>query len=139
MQSMKSIDVVRDIYEAFGAGDVPKVVGAMKPDIEWRQAEGQPYRMSGEPWTGPDAIVENLFKKLAGEWEGFTVRPEKFHDAGSSVVVEGRYNGNYKATGRDFDAQFCHVWGLDGNKVSSFQQYTDTAQFQHVMGRQAAA
>jgi predicted enzyme related to lactoylglutathione lyase len=28
------------------------------------------------------------------------------------------------------DAQFVHAWTLDGGKVTSFQQYTDTAQWQ---------
>jgi hypothetical protein len=91
--------------------------------------------MDGKPWIGPDAVVQNLFAKLGEEWEVFTVSPSSFHDAGETVTVEGRYSGKYKATGRDLDAQFCHVWKLENGKVQSFQQFTDTAQLQHVMGR----
>jgi hypothetical protein len=48
--------------------------------------------------------------------------------------VEGRYTGTYKKTGRKFDAQVCHVWKIRDGKITSFQQYVDTAQMQDVTG-----
>lgn len=56
------------------------------------------------------------------------------HGAGDSVVVEGRYTGTFKETRKDIDAQFCHVFKLRDGKVTSFQQFTDTAQWQSAMG-----
>jgi hypothetical protein len=50
------------------------------------------------------------------------------------VIVEGRYTGSYKATGKSADAQFCHVFKVKDGKVVSFQQFVDTAQMQGVMG-----
>jgi ketosteroid isomerase-like protein len=131
---MSNIDVVRALYKAIGEGDVPAVLGGMSPGIEWREAEGNPYMPSGEAWVGPDAIVENLFAKLVTEWEGFTVQPKEFSDAGSTVVVEGRYTGTFVSTGTAIDSQFCHVIGVQDGKMTSFQQYTDTGQFQAAMG-----
>ena len=49
-------------------------------------------------------------------------------------MVEGRYTGKYLATGTAVDSQYCHVFTFKGGKVTSFQQYTDTAQFQKAMG-----
>jgi ketosteroid isomerase-like protein len=72
--------------------------------------------------------------KLGSDWDGFTVSPKDFHDAGDTVVVEGRYTGSYKATGKSLDAQVTHVWRLRNSKVVSFRQYVDTAQLQDVMG-----
>jgi hypothetical protein len=132
---MSNAEIMRGLYQSFGAGDIPAVLAAMSPDIEWREAESNPYKMDGKPWVGPDAVVQNLFARLGEEWEGFTVTPASFHDAGQTVAVEGRYTGKYKATGRGLDAQFCHVWKLENGKVKSFQQFTDTAQLQHVMGQ----
>jgi len=131
---MSNVQKIRAIYDAFGQGDVPTVLAAMDPQIQWREAEGNPYQMSGEPWVGPDSIVQNLFMKLGTEWDGFTVHPKDFHDAGDTVVVEGRYTGSYKSTGSSADAQFCHVFKLKDGKVASFQQFVDTAQMQNVMG-----
>jgi ketosteroid isomerase-like protein len=124
----KSGDIVKGLYSAFAAGDVPTVLAAFAPGIEWREADGFLYA-EGNPYIGPQSIAEGVFKRLAGDIEEFRVIPEKMIDAGSSVVVEGRYTGRVKATGRPVDAQFAHVWDLDGGKVTRFQQYTDTWQW----------
>jgi uncharacterized protein len=62
------------------------------------------------------------------------VHPKEFYDAGDTVVVEGRYTGTYKATGKSADAQFCHVFKIRNGRLASFQQFVDTAQMQNVMG-----
>lgn len=129
---MSNVQRMRDLYEAFGRGDMATVLGAMDPDIQWCEAEGNPYDPGGEGWRGPDAIMQNLFMRLATEWDGFTVHPGEFHDAGSAVVVDARYTGTFKQTGRKLDAQVCHVWKLRDGMVTSFQQYVDTAQLQDV-------
>ncbi|MFN0006460.1 MAG: nuclear transport factor 2 family protein [Planctomycetota bacterium] len=130
---MNNVRVVQEVYGAFGRGDIPAVLGAFHPKIEWREAESNPYQPSGKPWIGPEAILENLFVRLGAEWDAFTVHPRQFHDAGGTIVVELRYTGTYKATRKKLDAQACHVWAIRDGKIHSFQQYVDTAQLQDVM------
>ena len=130
---MDNVALSKNLYDAFGRGDIPAVLGAMSPDIRWHQAESNPYRPSGEAWVGPDAILNNLFMKLGAEWDGFTVHPKLFHGAGDSVIVEGRYSGTYKPTGKGIDAQFCHVWDLKDGRLTRFQQYVDTAKLHAAM------
>ena len=131
---MDNVKLLKDLYDAFGRGDIPTVLGGMSPDIHWYEAESNPYMPSGEAWVGPDAILNNLFIRLGTEWDGFSVHPKSFHDAGDSVTVEARYSGRYKATGKSMDAQACHVWDVKDGKVTRFQQYVDTAKLQDVMG-----
>jgi uncharacterized protein len=135
---MGNVEIVAGGYQAFGRGDVPAVLGIFDPAIEWREAEGNPYKPDGGPWIGGDAIVQNLFMRLATEWDGFTVTPNEFYDAGDTVTVECRYTGAFKATGKRIDAQVCHVWKLSNGKVTSFQQYLDTGQLQEAMGTRDA-
>ena len=130
---MNNVALLKNLYEAFGRGEIPTVLGAMSPDIRWYQAEGNPYNPSGQAWVGPDAVVNNLFMRLGGEWDGFSVHPTAFHDAGDTVVVEARYNGTYKSTGKHLDAQVCHVWDVKDGKINRFQQYVDTAQLNDVI------
>jgi ketosteroid isomerase-like protein len=130
---VNNVNLLKSLYDAFGRGDIPAVLGAMSPDINWFQAEGNPYRPSGEVWVGPDTVLNNLFMRLGAEWDGFTVHPKAFHDAGDSVIVEARYTGTFKPTGKSMDAQVCHVWDVKDGKVSRFQQYVDTAKLQEVM------
>ena len=131
---MRGAEVIANLYEAFGRGDIPAVLGAMDPQIRWHEAESNPYMPSGEPWVGPDAIVAELFVKLGEDWEGFTVTPTSFHDAGDVVCVEGRYTAEYHTTGRSIDAEFCHVWTLKDGRITRFKQYTDTTQWRGAMG-----
>ena len=131
---MSNVDVIKNAYEAFGRGDVPAVLGAMHPEIEWHEAEGNPYMPSGEAFIGPDAVLNELFARLATEWDAFEVHPKLFYDAGETVIVEGRYSGTFKATGKQQDTQHCHIWHFKGGKITKFQQYVNTAALQEVMG-----
>lgn len=131
---MGNVQTIQGLYEAFAKGDIPTVLAGFDPKIEWREAEGNPYQLEGEAWIGGDQILQELFMKLGADWDGFTVQPREFYDAGDTVVVEGRYKGSFKGTGKSVDAQMCHVFKLRDGKVTSFQQYVDTAKFQSVMG-----
>ena len=71
---MDNVRLLKSLYDAFGRGDVPTVLGAMSPDIKWYQAESNPYMPSGEALVGPDAVLNNLFMRLGAEWDGFSVR-----------------------------------------------------------------
>lgn len=131
---MSNVDIISGLYEAFGRGDVPAVLGAMAPDIHWYEAEGNPYMPSGEPFVGPDAVLEELFMKLGGDFDGFTVTPHSYHDAGDVVVVEARYTGKSNHTGAPIDIQVCHLWTVRDGKITKFQQYVNTAELQAAMG-----
>ena len=37
--SAENVQLVREMYEAFGKGDVPGVLGRLDKNIEWREAE----------------------------------------------------------------------------------------------------
>jgi ketosteroid isomerase-like protein len=129
---VSNVEFMKNLYDAFGRGDIPAVLGAMSPAIRWYQAENNPYNPSGEAWVGPEAVASNLFMRLGTEWEGFTVHPKTFHDAGDTVVVEARYTGLYKPTGKRFNSQVCHVWDVQNGKITRFQQYLDTKQMNDV-------
>ena len=122
------VSVVRQVYDGFARGDVPAVLATFDPHIDWREAEGFPYA-DGNPYVGPDAVLQGVFGRIVSEWDGFTVAPEQFLTTSEGVVTLGRYTGTYKRTGRRVDAQFAHVWRVDGGKIRGFRQYTDTAQF----------
>jgi hypothetical protein len=92
---------MRDLYDALSRGDMPAVLGAMDPGIEWREAEGNPYEPGGKAWLGPDAVVQNLFIRLATEWDGFTVHlPFAFppHFTVATLILFASSGGNAPTT-----------------------------------------
>jgi hypothetical protein len=127
-----NVELVRDIYAAFGRGDGPAVLARMDPGIVWNEAENFPYS-DRNPYLGPAAVAEGIFFRLATEWDNFQAIPAQYLDAGETVVVTGRYRATYKATNSLLDSQFVHIWLLRDGKVVSFQQYTDTAQASRVV------
>ena len=119
-----NLDVVRGLYQAFAVGDIPSVLGGLAPHVHWTEAAGGPY---GGVSIGPGAVLENVFMRIGGEWDGFAAVPREFVAEGATVVALGDYSGTYKATGKSFTAPFVHVWKLEGSKAVSFHQHTDTA------------
>jgi ketosteroid isomerase-like protein len=129
---MSSGELIKGLYDSFAVGDMPAVLGAFSPDIHWTEAEGFMY---GGEYSGPEAILQNVFMKFATEWEGFKVTPHKFIDGGSDVVALGSYSGKYLRTGRSVDVPFAHVWTVGGDgKVTSMIQFTDTAVIERSLG-----
>ena len=120
---MSNVTAVQGLYEAFSRGDVPSVIGFLDDDIAWTEAEGFPY--SGT-YHGPNSVLDNVFIRLATEWDGYAAVPAEFIDGGDTVVVLGTYSGTYKATGKGFRAGFAHVWRIKDGKAVRFIQYTDT-------------
>ena len=127
--SAQNKQAIEGLYEAFGRGDVPFIIGALDKDVEWWEAENSVYA-DKNPYRGPESVLMGVFGRIMADWEGFTVTPEEVLDAGDTVVGRGYYAGKHKQTGRDVRAQFAHVFKLRDGKVVKFQQYTDTAQFQ---------
>ena len=128
----KISDIVRDMYEAFGKGDVPGVLGSLDKDVTWTEAEGSTYA-DENPYT-VETVAPRLFQRLIDDIPDFRVVPANFIEGGDCVVVEGRYQGTAKGTGARIDAQFVHVWELRDGRVVRFQQYTDTKQWSEAMG-----
>jgi len=121
---MSNAELIRGLYEAFAAGDIPTVMGALDENISWTEAEGFPY---GGTYVGPVAVAENVFIKLGTEWDGFAVVPERIVDGGETVVGLGNYSGTFKETGKSMKVPFAHVWDIRDGKVVKFVQHTDTA------------
>jgi uncharacterized protein len=121
-------EMIRGIYEAFGRGDVPTVLGAMDSQITWNEAESAGLS-DRNPYIGPTAVLESIFMTKGRVIDGLTVTPTNIIDGGAAVAVEGRYTGTVRSTGKPLNAQFVHVWKIENGKAVRHQQYTDTRQW----------
>ena len=131
--SQSDVDVAKRLYELFAKGDIPGVLGLFDEQIEWREAEGNPYQPDGAPWFGPEAVLQKLFMRIGQEWDNFAVTPGTYTVVDGGVLMEGRYTGTYQATNRSMNVQVAHLLKVRDNKVTKFQQYVDTAALHAVM------
>ena len=124
-------ETVQRVYEAFGSGDVPAVLGAMDEKIDWQEPASLPYGNQ----VGPQAVAENVFGPVVSQLEGFAVIPKEIVDGGDIVCAIGTYRGKGAATGVELDSEFVHVWRFGGDgKITGFRTYTDTAQWLGAIG-----
>ena len=131
--SKENVALIRGLYDAFAAGDIGGVLGAMNPGMVWNEAENFPYA-DGNPYVGPEAVANGVFMRCATEWDGFAVQVAEIIDAGDTVVAFGRYAGVYKTTGEAMSPQMAHVWRIAGGQIVGFQQHVDTLHVARVTG-----
>ena len=130
---MSNVNLIRHVYDWFMQGDAQSLLAAFDDEIEFRLSENHPYQPSGQAWIGKDAVTRHFLMRAGGEWENWRIAIRDIVDAADAVVVEGRYTGVYKPTGKRMDTQVCHVWKIKNGKVKSFHQYVDTAALHDLM------
>jgi len=132
---MNNVQTIEQVYKWFSTGEAQAILGTFDPAIEFRLAQGHPYRGDDGAWSGPEAVVKHFFMKAGPEWDDWSMETIAIHSLGDVVVVEGRYHGVYKPTSRRMDVEVCHVWRFRDGKIATFHQYVDTARLRLVMGR----
>lgn len=135
--SQSNLDIIKGVYAAFASGDIPAVLGVMSPAIVWNEAENNLPLAQGNPYIGPQAVLEGVFIRLGEEFDGFAVVPERYIAEGDCVVMSGRYSATSKATGLPVNPQVVHVWTLKDGKAETFQQHADTLGMAIATGRVA--
>jgi uncharacterized protein len=125
-----NLETIKAAYDAFAVGDVPTVLVMLDPDIHWTEAAGTAY---GDTYHGPDDVVNGVFMRLATEWDGYRVTPDRFVDGGDQIVALGRYGGTFKETGKALDCDFARYWEFRDGKAVRFHQYTDSALWAEAM------
>jgi ketosteroid isomerase-like protein len=127
MTTNQNIQVIDNLYNAFSTGDMPTVLGSMASKIEWNEAESNSLA-DGNPYIGPDAILEGVFARLGANHEYFGLKDVKTHGMNENKVLATlRYDGKVKITGKAYNAQAAHLWTLnDEGEIIAFQQYVDT-------------
>ncbi|WP_339706070.1 nuclear transport factor 2 family protein [uncultured Kriegella sp.] len=120
--------IIENLYKAFAEGDVPSVLGLLDKTIVWNEAEGNALA-DGNPYIGPDAVLNGVFARLVEEHEYFNLKDIELHNMeNNQVLATLRYDAKRKSNGALVDAQAAHHWKLKDGKVIGFQQYVDTKQ-----------
>jgi hypothetical protein len=126
MKNIQNTQIIDTMYKAFATGDIPTVLSSMNSNIEWNEAEGNSYA-DGNPYIGPDAILNGVFARLGADHEYFKLVDIKLHEmSNNKVLATLRYDAKNKDTGKAYNAQAAHLWTLKDGKAIAFQQYVDT-------------
>jgi ketosteroid isomerase-like protein len=134
MSAESNVEFIKDLFAAFGRGDIGSVIDAHAEDVV---SESPVSRTSTLPWagmrTGHRELVE-YFETMAAH-----VRPEAFHDvvftaSGDRVVVEGCNAGTVVATGERYDHDWVMVFTITDGKVVRVRHFYDPGDIGLAMG-----
>lgn len=124
------LDIIRATYEGTSEENGKNLLAALAPEATWTEAAGFPYAGT---YTGADAIVANVFRRLATEWIGYSAKVHTYLADGDRVAAFGVYSGTYRATGKAMTATFAHLYRLKDGKIVSMEQYVDSAMVRDAM------
>lgn len=118
-----NVTLVKELYQHFANKDNDSVRALFQDNIVWVQMKGFP---NGGRFVGPDEVFHNVFQNFRDNWVEWKTVIDEYLEHENSVLVIGRYEGTYSATGKSVSAEFVHRYQLDGGKIAKFTQYTDT-------------
>lgn len=126
---------VSAIYEAFGRGDVPTILGHVAEDVEWEYA----WTASPIPWLAPGSGRDHVarFFGIVTEQLEFNRFDVNHVLAGDDVVVALiSFDATVRATGKHIvETDEPHVWHFDDSGlVRAFRHAADT--YQHAQALQ---
>jgi ketosteroid isomerase-like protein len=114
-----NVELLRGTYEAFARGDIPGVMSAFAPDIEWNAPAVLPH---GGQARGPEEVGQ-FFQGLGATWEDFGLELDDFVASGDRVCVIGRAHGRLK--GQETGYGFAHCWTVRDGTCTRFDEYVD--------------
>lgn len=125
-----NLDIIRATYEGQSAENGENLLAALAPDATWTEAAGFPYAGT---YVGPEAVIANVFQKLATEWIDYQAKVHTYLADGDRVAAFGVYSGIYRQTGIAMTATFAHLYRLKDGKIVSMEQYVDSAMVQRAL------
>ena len=122
---MSNIDTVKQMYEAFGRGDIPAILEKLDENVEW----DTDYDSPAAPWLQPRRGRENIagFFEALAPMQITKFEPHTFGADGNKVVavidLEADSQGKHYVIPNEG-----HLWVFnDQGKVTKYQHMTDTA------------
>ena len=123
--SQENVEVVRQMCEAFLAGDLAAALGVLHPDVTWHGTIGGIEE--GRTAHGHDEVIKGFVESLR-DWERHSLEAEDYLDAGDRVVVLWHEVGRGKRSGVEVETRTAVVYTVRGNQVVEAQGYMDRRQ-----------
>ena len=121
---MSNLLTVKEIYEAFGKGDVPTILSRLADDVDWElwadnsvQKADVPYLRNKKGVAGVIEFFQEVAKLGITEFKVLSVMEGANQIAAEIEIVTANYSD-----------EEIHLWTFNNDgKVSRFRHYVDTA------------
>lgn len=117
-------EVLRKTYAALNRNDIPAMVEAFDPQVEWIEPVEYP---GGGTYRGRAAVKTHLSQSRASWAEG-SCEPERFIVAGDKVVVFVHVRVRLEHEMKWREASLADVYTFRGGKVTQIRSFADRRQ-----------
>lgn len=128
------VDLVRELYESFNAGDINRVRELFSDEIEWVEPQGYFVPEGAGTTRGIDAVFA-VFERYPELWASFAPTPEEFYDAGDGhVFVIGTQHARTHG-GNEVAGSFINLWRVQDGKLTVHRSWSDTKTMAETLAR----
>ena len=127
IKEMTNLQIVKNIYAGFAAGDMETILKDMSETIVWTHP-GNPNQI---PFAGKfegKAGVSRFFEIAFEQIDVLEQNIKSLIDGGDKVIVLGYEHMRVKNTGREYKSNWIHMYTLADGKIVGFEEFIDTAE-----------
>jgi ketosteroid isomerase-like protein len=118
--SQENVEIVRQMYDAFGRGDAVAALGYFDPAVVIDAS----HRVDGRVGQGHEELVAILGEWM-GTWDEWREEVETIQDAGDRVLVTSTQHGRGKGSGIEWENRFAMLYELQAGKITRWTVYDD--------------
>ncbi len=115
-----ALEVVKDVYNRFAAGDTDGFLALCADNIEW-VVNGPANLEKCKAFKGTSGVQQ--FLGLLSDWEFGSFAPREFIIDGQTVVVLGEETGTDKNSGMRFENRWAHVFDVRDGQIVRFREF----------------
>jgi uncharacterized protein len=119
------LGVVKQIYAAFGRGDMPAVLNLIADPVDWQEV--CPASLPNAGARRNRAAVAKFFLDEAQVEDVKVFEPREFILAGENVTVLGYLEGYARDTKQEFRSDWIHLFTVQNGKITRWRGFLDTA------------
>lgn len=123
----RNIQLIQNIYAAFGKGDFPAIAARLTADAEFSFEGGSAKVPWHGPWRGSEQVAR-FFAAISENVEFESFDPLSFAAGTDVVAVRLHLRYRVRRTARIVDENQVHWWTLKDDKVRALTHFEDTAQ-----------
>jgi len=122
--SAGDVEAVREVYEAYNAGDYERGEELLHEEVELHQWGAV---VDSDVYKGRQEFVRGLVRWTSGFEPGFQYLPEDLVDGPAGVLMRCRLRGRGRASGAELEELTWHVWEVRDGKPYRCAVYSEEA------------
>ena len=127
--SQENVEIVRQLYAWWAAGEADKAFKFYDPEIEW-DSSATPWLMElgfAKFYRGHDGIREG-FRAWLEAWGSIEYRAEELIEAGDEVLAMVRVRAVGRSSGVEVNYETPQLWTFEDGKIVRMRVFADRAE-----------